>query len=56
MVSSTPWGASQLASIYAEGIVAHMTVGHGGFRLSAERNARVIPPLRIDSGWYESHD
>ncbi|WP_312418478.1 DUF7007 domain-containing protein [Shinella sp.] len=56
MVCSTPWGASQLASIYAEGIVAHMTVGHGGFRLSAERNAKVIPTLRIDSGWYEEDD
>lgn len=56
MVCSTPWGASQLASIYAEGIVAHMTAGHGGFRLSAERNAEVMPPLRIDSGWYEEDD
>lgn len=56
MVCSTPWGASQLASIYAEGIVSHMTAGHGGFRLSAERNAKVMPTLRIGSGWYESHD
>lgn len=56
MVCSTPWGASQLASIYAEGIVAHMTAGHGGFRLSAERNARVMPALRIDTGWYEEDD
>lgn len=56
MVFSTPWGASQLATIYAEGIVAHMTAGHGGFRLSAERNARVMPALRIGSGWYEEDD
>ena len=56
MVCSTPWGPSQLATIYAEGIVAHMTAGHGGFRLSAERNARVIPPLRIGSGWYEEDE
>ena len=56
MACSTPWGASQLATIYAEGIVAHMTAGHGGFRLSAERNARVIPPLRIGSGWYEEDE
>jgi hypothetical protein len=56
MVCSTPWGASQLASTYAEGITAYMTAGHGGFRLSAERNARVIPTLRIDSGWYEEDD
>lgn len=51
MVRSTPWGASQLATIYAEGIVAHVTAGHGGFRLSAERNARVMPALRIGACW-----
>lgn len=56
MVCSTPWGASQLATIYAEGIVAHLTAGHGGFWLSAERNVRVMPALRIDSGWYEEDE
>ena len=56
MVCSTPWGASQLATIYAEGIVAHMTAGHGGFRLSTERNESVVPSLRIGSGWYEEDD
>ncbi len=40
MTASTPWGPSQLATIYAEGIVSHMTAGHGGFHLSAERNLR----------------
>jgi len=56
MVCSTPWGPSQLATIYAEGIVAHMTAGHGGFRLSAERNKRVVQSLRIGSGWYEEDE
>ena len=56
MVCSTPWGSSQLATIYAEGIAAHMTAGHGGFRLSAERNKRIIPSLRIGSGWYEEDE
>lgn len=56
MACSTPWGASQLATIYAKGIVVHMTAGHGGFRLSAERNTRVMPALRIASGWYEEDD
>lgn len=50
MVCSTPWGPSQLATIYAERIVAHMTAGHGGFRLSAERNKRIVRSLRIGSG------
>ncbi len=49
----TPWGASQGATIYAEGIVAHSTAGHGGFKLSAERNRQVHPMLRSRGGWYE---
>ncbi|MCZ7977384.1 hypothetical protein EXN32_11930 [Agrobacterium tumefaciens] len=53
MAANTPWGPSQLATIYAEGIVSHMTAGHGGFHLSAERNACVLPMLRKSSPWYE---
>ncbi len=53
MAANTPWGPSQLATIYAEGIVYHMTAGHGGFQLSAERNIRVHPMLRKSSLWYE---
>lgn len=51
--ASTPWGGSQMAVIYAEGIVAHSTAGHGGFHLSADRNAQIHPLLRKDSPWYE---
>lgn len=50
---NTPWGPSQGATIYAEGVVSHTTAGHGGFKLSAERNARVHPMLGRDSGFYE---
>jgi hypothetical protein len=50
---STPWGPSQGATIYAEGIIAHTTAGHGGFKLSPERNAMVHSSLRADDGWYE---
>jgi hypothetical protein len=53
MTASTPWGPSQLATIYADGIVFHMTASHGGFHLSIERNARVSPLLRKSSPWYE---
>lgn len=53
MVANTPWGQSQLATIYAEGIVSHVTAGHGGFHLSAERNLRVSSLLRKSSPWYE---
>ncbi|MBB3303265.1 hypothetical protein FHT72_006930 [Rhizobium sp. BK077] len=53
MAANTPWGQSQFATIYAEGIVSHMTAGHGGFHLSAERNLRVSSLLRKSSPWYE---
>ena len=51
--ASTPWGGSQMAVIYAEGVVAHSTAGHGGFHLSADRNSNVHPLLRKDTRWYE---
>lgn len=53
MSASTPWGGSQMAVIYAEGVVSHMTSGHGGFHLSTERNAKVHPLLRKELPWYE---
>ncbi|KQZ59778.1 hypothetical protein ASD54_23675 [Rhizobium sp. Root149] len=53
MSASTPWGRSQMAVVYAEGVVAHSTAGHGGLHLSAERNAKVHPLLRKDTPWYE---
>lgn len=49
----TPWGASQGATVYAEGVVCHSTAGHGGFHLTPERNAQVHPMLRGDDGYYE---
>lgn len=53
MSCSTPWGASQHATIYADGIVFHTTSGHGGFHLSFEHNGKVLEALRNASGWYE---
>ncbi|WP_107676216.1 hypothetical protein [Agrobacterium sp. LAD9] len=50
---STPWGASQMATVYAEGVTSHMTASHGGFHLSIERNSRIHPALRKGSPWYE---
>ena len=49
----TPWGRSQGGTVYAEGIVSHATAGHGGFKLSDERNRKVFWMLRDESGWYE---
>ena len=52
----TPWGTSQGATIYAEGVTCHDTAGHGGFKLSEERNAQVHPMLRAHDGWYEEDE
>lgn len=52
----TPWGPSQGATIYAEGVTFHSTAGHGGFHLSAERNAKVDPLLRAADGFYEEDE
>lgn len=50
---STPWGLSQHATVYGDGIVAHMTASHGGFALATDRNARIHPMLRSTDGFYE---
>lgn len=52
----TPWGTSQGATEYAEGVICHSTAGHGGFHLSAERNCMVHPMLRVPSGYYEEDE
>ncbi len=54
--ASTPWGPSQGATLYAEGVTCHSTAGHGGFHLSAERNRKVHPLLRAAGGWYEEDE
>jgi hypothetical protein len=54
--ASTPWGPSQRATIYADGVVCHDTPGHGGFHLSAERNAQVHAMLRATDGFYEEDE
>ncbi|SEM59879.1 hypothetical protein SAMN04515666_11542 [Bosea lupini] len=51
--AQTPWGVSQCATVYTEGVESHSTAGHGGFKLSAERNEHVHPLLRAMDGWYE---
>lgn len=49
----TPWGMSQRTTAHAEGVECHSTAGHGGFKLSAERNRKVHPILRSKDGFYE---
>ena len=50
---STPWGMSQSATVYAEGVVCHSTASHGGFKLDRARNAALHLALRVRGGWYE---
>jgi hypothetical protein len=51
--SRTPWGSAQWVSHTAPGIVQASTAGHGGVKLSKERNKTIPPALRTSSGWYE---
>lgn len=53
VTASTPWGCSQFATIYADGVIKHSTAGHGGFHLSSDRNGQVDPMVRTEGGWYE---
>ncbi len=39
--ANTPWGPSQGATVFAEGVICHSTAGHGGFHLATDRNAKV---------------
>lgn len=51
--SRTPWGEAQQVSDIAPGIAVVSTAGHGGIKLSPERNREIHPSLRNRSGWYE---
>lgn len=49
----TPWGRAQSKTAYALGISFYDAAGHGGFRLSRQRNAMVHSAWRREGGWYE---
>ena len=54
----TPWGKTQSATEYAEGIVFHETAGHGGFHLSPARMRefrKALPDFQTFAGgpWFE---
>ncbi len=51
--SRTPWGPAQQVDEIAPGIASVHTSGHGGYKLSPERNATIPHALRRASGWYE---
>ena len=49
----SPWGPIQNYEILAPGVWQVHTAGHGGIKLSAERNAKVPKLARNEDGWYE---
>jgi hypothetical protein len=49
----SPWGAIQDKRELAPGIWSVSTAGHGGIKLSRERNAGVPKYMRREGGWYE---
>jgi hypothetical protein len=55
-LAHTPWGPSQGATIYADGVTFYSTAGHGGFHVSPDRNREVHPLLRATDGWYEEDE
>lgn len=51
--SRTPWGPAQNVIDYSDGIAVVSCAGHGGLKLSPERNKAIPVALRQSSGWYE---
>ena len=51
--SRTPWGPAQTIYGVAPGIAVASCAGHGGVKLSPERNREVPEALRNSDGWYE---
>jgi hypothetical protein len=51
--SRSPWGTIDHVDHIAPGIVIVGTPGHGGVKLSPERNKKIPSALRNSSGWYE---
>jgi len=47
------WGRVNSVGEIAQGVVHVDCEGHGGLKLSPERNRAIPPPLRRPSGWYE---
>nr|WP_309402242.1 hypothetical protein [Aminobacter niigataensis]WMD00183.1 hypothetical protein RAR13_28345 [Aminobacter niigataensis] len=54
--ANTPWGPSQGATVYADGVIFHSTAGHGGFLLSPDRNRKVHQSIRVTGGAYEEDE
>jgi hypothetical protein len=53
MGTSTPWGTADYSKKYGTGVMFYGTPSHGGFHLTAKRNALVNAAWRRADGWYE---
>ena len=49
----TPWGRADHAEMFLPGMGSVSTPGHGGVKLSAERNRLIPEDARRPGGWYE---
>ncbi len=49
----TPWGMSQDAEVYGDGITFYSTSSHGGFKVDSSTLKMMPAALRIDGGWFE---
>lgn len=49
----TPWGRADVVRVYTEHIAFVGTSGHGGFKVSRARNAKIPAAARAAGGWYE---
>jgi hypothetical protein len=50
---SSPWGRIQTVTKVADGFWFVDTAGHGGLKLSRQRQAAMPDYLRCENGWYE---
>lgn len=49
----TPWGMSQTAKSFGEGITVYSTASHGGFKVDPATLKMMPAALRIAGGWFE---
>lgn len=51
--TSSPWGVIQTVTRYAENVHCVSTAGHGGFKLTGDRQRGMPAHLKLKGGWYE---
>lgn len=49
----TPWGSADSVNHFAEGLAFASTPGHGGYKVSPERQKAIPSTMRVQGAWYE---